>query len=119
MRGRAGLRLALAAIGGPREEATSVILSLGLGLSVLAAVGQIDANLRGAIERDLPERAPAYFFVDIQNDQIDGFRQRLDGDPAVSKVESAPMLRGSSPRLTGAPPARWRATIGCCAATGA
>ena len=75
MRGRAGLRLALAAIGGPREEATSVILSLGLGLSVLAAVGQIDANLRGAIERDLPARAPAYFFVDIQNDQIDGFLQ--------------------------------------------
>ena len=52
-RGRTGLRLALAAIGGPREEAAPVILSLGLGLSVLAAVGQIDANLRMAIDRDL------------------------------------------------------------------
>ncbi|MEY4984235.1 MAG: hypothetical protein RIR62_2501, partial [Pseudomonadota bacterium] len=72
-RGRTGLRLALAAIGGPREEAAPVILSLGLGLSVLAAVGQIDANLRMAIDRDLPERAPSYFFVDIQPDQIDGF----------------------------------------------
>ena len=30
-----------------------MILSLGLGLTVLAAVGQIDQNLRGAIERVL------------------------------------------------------------------
>ena len=94
VRGRTGLRLALGAIGGPREEAMSVILSLGLGLSVLAAVGQIDSNLRSAIDRDLPARAPSYFFVDIQQDQIDGFLERLKDDPAVSRVESAPMLRG-------------------------
>ncbi|QYK41213.1 MAG: FtsX-like permease family protein [Paracoccaceae bacterium] len=101
VRGRTGLRLALSAIGGPRDEAASVILSLGLGLSVLAAVGQIDANLRAAIDRDLPERAPSYFFVDIQPDQIDGFRDRLARDPAVSNVESAPMLRGIITRING------------------
>lgn len=100
-RGRPALRLALAAIGGPREEATAVILSLGLGLSVLAAVGQIDANLRASIDRDLPKIAPTYFFVDIQNDQIDGFRDRLTGDPTVSKVESAPMLRGIITKING------------------
>lgn len=100
-RGRPGLRLALAAIGGPREEATAVILSLGLGLSVLAAVGQIDANLRQAIDTDLPKVAPAYFFVDIQPDQIDGFLARLGENPAVSRVESAPMLRGVLTRING------------------
>jgi putative ABC transport system permease protein len=80
-----------------------VILSLGLGLSVLAAVGQIDANLRAASQRDLPARAPAYFFVDIQNDQIAGFLDRLAGDPAVSEVESAPMLRGVIAQINGRP----------------
>ncbi|MFN4159048.1 MAG: ABC transporter permease [Gemmobacter sp.] len=100
-RGRTGLRLALAAIGGPRNEAASVILSLGLGLSVLAAVGQIDANLRAAIDRDLPARAPSYFFVDIQPDQIAGFLTRVQGDPAVSNVESAPMLRGIITQING------------------
>ena len=103
VRGRTGLRLALGAIGGPREEAMSVILSLGLGLSVLAAVGQIDSNLRSAIERDLPARAPSYFFVDIQQDQIDGFLERLGNDTAVSKVESAPMLRGIITLINGKP----------------
>lgn len=102
-RGRVALRLALASIGGPREEAGAVVLSLGLGLSVLAAVGQIDANLRAAIATDLPERAPSYFFVDIQPDQIEGFLARVEGDPKVSKVESAPMLRGVLTEINGRP----------------
>ncbi|WP_375573048.1 FtsX-like permease family protein [Seohaeicola saemankumensis] len=93
-RGRPVLRWALAAIGGQRDEATSVVLSLGLGLSVLAAVGQIDGNLRGAIARDLPDVAPSYFFVDIQRDQMPAFMERLENDPAVSRIDSAPMLRG-------------------------
>ena len=102
-RGRVALRLALAAIGGPRAEATSVVLSLGLGLSVLAAVGQIEANLRLAIAQDLPDRAPSYFFVDIQPDQIDGFLARVNDDPAVSRVETAPMLRGVVTQINNRP----------------
>ncbi|MBL4916075.1 ABC transporter permease [Szabonella alba] len=100
-RGRVALRSALAAIGGPRQEAVPVILSLGLGLSVLAAVGQIDANLRAAIDRDLPGVAPSYFFIDIQNDQIDGFLDRLADDPEVSRVDTAPMLRGVVTQING------------------
>jgi putative ABC transport system permease protein len=103
VRGLPGLRLALAAIGGPREEAASVVLSLGLGLAVLASVGQIDTNLRTAIDTDLPEVAPSYFFVDIQPDQVDGFRARLDGDAAVSRVDAAPMLRGVITHINGTP----------------
>ena len=103
VRGRVGLRAALAAIGGPRAEATSVVLSLGLGLSVLAAVGQIDSNLRMAIAQDLPERAPSYFFIDIQPDQIDGFLARVNSDKAVSRVDSAPMLRGVVTQINGRP----------------
>jgi putative ABC transport system permease protein len=102
-RGRPALRWALAAIAGPREGAASVVLSLGLGLSVLAAVGQIDGNLRGAITGDLPEVAPSYFFVDIQQDQMPGFLDRLNGDPAVSRVDSAPMLRGILSRINDRP----------------
>ncbi|MEM7295467.1 MAG: FtsX-like permease family protein, partial [Pseudomonadota bacterium] len=102
-RGRTSLRLALSSISGPREQASSVVLSLGLGLSVLAAVGQIDGNLRQAIENSLPDVAPSYFFVDIQSNQLPGFRERLDGDPAVSRVESAPMLRGIVSQINGRP----------------
>lgn len=101
--GRPGLRAALAAIGGPGSEALPVILSLGLGLSVLAAVGQIDANLRAAIDRDLPTRAPAFFFVDIQPDQIGPFIDMAQANTAVSQYETAPMLRGVVTGVNGRP----------------
>ncbi len=102
-RGRPALRLALGAIGAQGGEATSVVLSLGLGLTVLAAVGQIDGNLQKSFSDELPSIAPSYFFVDIQPDQIDGFNARLDSDPAVSKVETAPMLRGVITRINDQP----------------
>ncbi len=101
--GRPATRAALAAIGAPRSDATSVILSLGLGLSVLAAVGQIDWNLRQAIATDLPTRAPAFFFVDIQPDQLDPFLALMQANPAVSQMETAPMLRGVITRINDRP----------------
>ncbi len=102
-RSKPALRLALGAIGARGGETTSVVLSLGLGLAVLSAVGQIDGNLRAAFSDELPEVAPSYFFVDIQPDQIDGFRERVENDTAVRKVESAPMLRGIVTMINGEP----------------
>jgi putative ABC transport system permease protein len=101
--GRPATRAALAAIGAPRSDATSVVLSLGLGLSVLAAVGQIDWNLRQAIATDLPTRAPAFFFIDIQPDQLDPFLAMVKANPAVSETETAPMLRGVITEINGKP----------------
>ena len=103
VRGRPALRWALAALGGPSGETASVVLALGLGLSVLAAVGQIDWNLRNLVSRDLPERAPAFFFVDIQNDQLEGFLARAEAVPGVEAIETAPMLRGIITRINGEP----------------
>ncbi|SDC48031.1 ABC transporter permease [Ruegeria marina] len=100
-RNRPALRWALGSIANNRNGAAQVMLSLGLGLSVLAAVGQIDGNLRNAISRNLPEIAPSYFFVDIQQDQIEGFVDRLNGNFAVQQVETAPMLRGIITRING------------------
>ncbi|MBV7410834.1 ABC transporter permease [Maritimibacter sp. DP1N21-5] len=103
LRGRPSLRMALASVGGPGNEAASVVLSLGLGLSVLAAVGQVDNNLRGSIARELPDIAPSFFVVDIQPDQIDAIRDRVTGDTAVSRMDAAPMLRGIITEINGRP----------------
>ena len=99
--GRPGVRLALAAIGGPRSEALAVVLSLGLGLSVLAVVGQIDGNFRASIARDLPAKAPSFFFINIQDAELGPFVARLKANPAVTKVESAAMLRGLLTQING------------------
>ncbi len=102
-RGRPMLRMAFASVGGPGNEAASVVLSLGLGLSVLAAVGQVDNNLRGSIARELPDIAPSFFVVDIQPDQIDAVRARVSGDEQVSRMDAAPMLRGMITEINGRP----------------
>ena len=105
-RGRPALRWALGALGGPSGETASVVLALGLGLSVLAAVGQIDWNLRSLITRDLPARAPAFFFVDIQNDQLAGLPRRAPRADPGRRARSRPRRcsAASSPGSTAARP---------------
>jgi len=101
MHGRPALRLALGAIGGPSSEAASVVLSLGLGLTVLAAIGQIDTNMRATITQQLPARAPAFFVMDIQQGQIAPFTAAMQADPSVEKIESTPVLRGIITKING------------------
>ena len=103
LRGRLALRAAVAALGAPRGETVAAVLSLGLGLSVLATIGQIDANFRTAILRELPTRAPSFFVLDIQDDQMAPFQAMLAANPAVTKVEAAPMLRGLIIKINGRP----------------
>ena len=102
-RGYPSWRLALGSIAARGGETTSVVLSLGLGLAVLATVGQIDGNIQRSVSEELPDVAPSYFFLDIQPDQIDGYLARLESDPAVDKVEAAPMLRGVITTINGIP----------------
>ncbi|MEL6793206.1 MAG: FtsX-like permease family protein, partial [Pseudomonadota bacterium] len=100
-RGRPSLRLALAAVGGPGGETTGAALSLGLGLTVLAAIGQIDFNMRSVISDQLPQDSPAFFFVDIQNNQLDGFLEEAKTVDGVGEIDTAPMLRGVITALNG------------------
>ena len=103
VRGFPVLRWALASISGPGEATGSVVVALGLGLSVLASVGQIDGNLRAAVQHDLPKVAPSYFFVDIQKSQMPEFRAILEAEASVSRIDQAPMLRGIISQINGRP----------------
>lgn len=102
-RGRVALRAALSATYRGGAETTSVMVSIGLGLSVLAAIGQVDGNMRQAIADQLPDVAPSYFFVDIQSSQMPDFLDRVNNDTAITKIESAPMLRGIVTQINGRP----------------
>jgi putative ABC transport system permease protein len=94
LQGRVALRAAISAIASGTEPAGPAVMGMGLGLAVLAAVGQIDGNLRQSITKSLPEKAPSFFFIDIQPDQLAKFNNKLAGNEGVDRVETAPMLRG-------------------------
>lgn len=88
------LRLAIANIHRPGALTSSVVLSLGLGLTLLVTIAVIDGNLRKALTSNLPERAPNFFFVDIQSSQATPFASLIDELTPDGKLIQVPMLRG-------------------------
>jgi putative ABC transport system permease protein len=88
------LRLAIRGLVRPGAPTVSVMMSLGAGLTVLVAVALIDSAIRGQIDRRLPERVPAFFFIDIQDDQAADFDRLVEADPGVAEFRRVPALRG-------------------------
>jgi putative ABC transport system permease protein len=88
------LRLAIANIHRPGALTVSVVLSLGLGLALLVTVIEIDGNLRRQFMAALPDRAPAFFFLDIQAADAERFDAFIHGRAPRAVIERVPMLRG-------------------------
>ncbi|MBX9634297.1 MAG: ABC transporter permease, partial [Magnetospirillum sp.] len=87
-------RLALANLHRPGSAVVSVVLSLGLGLTVLVTIALIEGNLAKQFGERMPAEAPSFFFIDIQPDQLEGFDRIVRGEDALATVEQAPMVRG-------------------------
>lgn len=101
--GRPTLRLALANLYRPGAPTTSVVLSLGLGLSVLVAIALVQSNLNARINQGLPDDAPSMFFVDVQPNQVSEFEKIVMSVPGAVKVRSASMIRGRVTKIKGVP----------------
>jgi len=99
----AALRLALANLHRPGSPTPIVMLSLGLGLTVLVATALIEGNLREQITQRIPKDAPAFFFVDIQSSQIAEFEKTIAAVPGAGKLEEVPSLRGRIVKIAGEP----------------
>jgi putative ABC transport system permease protein len=100
---RTEARLALTNIHRPGALTPSVVLSLGLGLALLVALAQIDGNLRHQLTSSLPDRAPSFFFVDIQNHEIEAFEDFLRREAEGAQIQRVPMLRGRMVSIAGVP----------------
>ena len=99
----ARLRLALANLGRPGSSTASVIASLGLGLTVLVALALVEGNIALTLDKELPDRAPSFFFIDIQPDEVAPFDALLASFPGITEVARVPSLRGRLVRLNGVP----------------
>ena len=88
------VRLAVANIHRPGALTPTIVLSLGLGLALLVTVIQIDGNLSRQFMAALPERAPSFYFVDIQSADADRFDAFIRERVPQAKLERVPMLRG-------------------------
>ena len=96
-------RLALANIHRPGSPAGGIIFSLGIGLTALVMIVEIQSNLNDMVSETLPADAPAYFFFDIQSHQLDGFTDLVANDPNVTRFGYSPTLRGRITAIAGIP----------------
>jgi putative ABC transport system permease protein len=100
----AALRIALGGLIRPGAPTANVVLSLGIGLTVLVAIALVEGNLADQVNERVPEKAPAFFFIDIQPDQVAAFEHLVAEVPGVGKVERVPMMRGRITALNGLAP---------------
>jgi len=98
-----GPRLAIANLHRPGAPTVPVIMSLGLGLTLLVAIALIEGNLGRQVRQALPDEAPGFYFIDIQPDQVEDFEATVRSVPGVIEMARVPMLRGRISGVNGVP----------------
>ncbi len=88
------LRMALANLHRPGNITNSVILSLGLGLTVLVAVALVRFNFIRLITNDISASAPSFFFLDLQQNQKADFAKMMAKFPSARDLKMLPSFRG-------------------------
>ncbi len=98
---RPGLRLAMANLTRPGAPTAGIVISLGAGLTVLVTIALIEGNLDRQVQSRIPERAPSFFFIDIQSDQTEAFDRAVAGIEGSELIQRLPTLRGRVATING------------------
>jgi putative ABC transport system permease protein len=88
------LRLAVANIHRPGAVTPSIVLSLGVGFSLLVTVVEIEGDLHREFTAALPQHAPSFFFIDIPASEAQRFDALIHRQAPNAALERVPMLRG-------------------------
>ncbi len=96
-------RLGIANLHRPGATTALLLVSVGLGLSTLATVAQIQGNIGRAVREQMPANAPSFFFIDIQSDQIDRFAAIVRAHPGTRDLRDVPSLRARIVAVKGVP----------------
>ena len=100
---RPAVRLGLANLHRPGAPTPLILVSLGIGLTTLAAIALIEGNMRRQITEQIPDAAPSFYFIDIQPDQAREFDRVAAAQPTVSEVKRVPSMRARIVAVNGVP----------------
>ena len=100
---RNSLALVRASLAGPTPLLQTIVLSLGIGLGLLATVSLVHHALVAELETGLPADAPNFFVLDIDKSDLSGFGDTARAIVPGVKINTAPMLHGRLVRLAGKP----------------
>lgn len=96
-----GLRLAVGNLHRPGNRTTSIIVSLGVGLTVLVAATQIEAAFTRLLTETTSQETPSFFFLDVQANEVETFTRAVQDIPGTRQLRLTPSLRGRILRING------------------
>ena len=97
------LAMVRASLIGPTPLLRTIMLSLGVGLTLLVTVSLVQHSLTAELETGLPADAPNFFVLDIDKADIAQFKNIATKIAPGAKINTAPMLRGRLIELAGVP----------------
>ena len=102
------LRRALKQIDAPGSSAPSVVVSVGLALTMLTMVLSFELNLRNEYLGASAFDAPSFVAPDLFDDEVELLQALGASDPQIRSVSAVPMLRGTVTEVNGASEATLR-----------
>ena len=80
------------------------IMSLGLGVTLLLTLALVGTNFQREISKSIPDIAPDYFFVGIQNEEKDLFEKNILTMDPKANIEVVPMVSSGIVKINGVNP---------------
>lgn len=96
-------RMAVANLYRPGAYTLSIMLSTGIGLSILVALLLVESNFQKEVDETMPKVAPSLFLIDILPEQSQDIFAKLDANKNISALSYQPMMRGRISRINGVP----------------
>ena len=96
-------RQGLAGLDRPGGHTVRVVVALGIGAMLLVAIALLEANLGRQIAYEQKRDAPAFFFIDVQPDQRDGFSRLVSGAAGGQPPALIPVVRARLAAIDGVP----------------
>ena len=93
------LRLAVKNITNPKTIFPITVLSLGLGVTLLLSLTLVGYNFKKEVEKSIPEIAPDYFFVSIQDTEKDKFVKYLKNNDPNTLIDMMPIVSASVTKI--------------------
>ena len=80
------------------------VMSLGLGMTLLLTLAFVGSNFKREIAKSIPDIAPDYFFLGIQNNQKDLFQKVINETDEDAVIEIVPMVSAGIVKINGIDP---------------
>ena len=80
------------------------VMSLGLGVTLLLTLAMVGTNFKREIGKSIPEIAPDYFFVGIQQNEKDTFVQKIFSMEKDVNLEVVPIITSGITKINGKDP---------------